>query len=109
MRWTPEDRQRAFAMRASGAKLREIAAHFPGRSAFNIANLLNPTRKDRASLNEISKAILMSLGEDARPPEYLIAEAVMRALFPRSPTMKVCGDPVLNQSAAYRRQHGERL
>jgi hypothetical protein len=98
-----------MAMRASRMKLREIAAHFPGRNAFHIASLLSPVKKDRSSLNEISKAILTSLGEETKPPEYLIAEAVMRAMFPRTPTMKVCGDPVLNQSAAYRAMYGERL
>jgi hypothetical protein len=108
-RWTEEDRQRAKAMRASGMKLREVAAHFPGRTAYHIANMLNPQRKARVDFNDITRAILESLGDAMRPPDYLVAEAVRRAFYPRTPTMRVCGDPVLNQSAFFRQQHGERL
>ena len=39
----------------------------------------------------------------------LIKEAILRALYPRTPTMRLCGDPVLNQQALFVQTHGERL
>ena len=107
MRWSEEDRQRVRAMRASKMKLREIAAHFPGRNAYQVNSILRSP--DRASLGETTIAILQSLGSEIRPPAYLVAEAFLRAIYPRTPTMKVCGDPVLNQCAGYRQVYGERL
>jgi hypothetical protein len=102
-----------MAMRASKKKLREIAAEFPGRTISGVYNLLKlkepPCKWENGRFD-----ILARLGQDDEakinpPPAYLIEEAILRALFPRTPTMKLCGDPVLNQQALYVQQHGERL
>ena len=107
MRWSEEDRRRVLSMRASKMKLREIAAMFPGRNAYQINSILR--KPDRASLGEATISILQSLGTETIPPAYIVKEAVMRAMCPRTLTMKAFGDPVLNQCAGYRQTYGERL
>jgi hypothetical protein len=102
MRWTEEDKRRAFEERASGKKLREIAELFPGRSVHHVGNLLNPGRRSQTvALGEVTIQMLATLGHGERPPTYLIEEAILRAAHPRTTTMQFCGDPVLNQCAAF--------
>ncbi len=104
MKWSEEDRQRAMSMRANGMKLREIGSVF-GRTPQQIHSMFNFQSNKRAP--ELV-AMMAELG-DAPPPLFAIEEAIARAKFPRTTTMIICGDPVLNQCALYRAQHGERL
>lgn len=109
MRWRPEDRLRAQAMRASGTTFKEIAATFPGRNDQQVHHALSPKRNIRITLGPITREILSSLDNGlVRPPVYLIEEAVMRALAPRTTTMWFLGDPVLNQHAGYLTPQGRR-
>ncbi len=113
MRWSEEDKQRVMAMRANKMRLKEIAAHFPDRTVHGLYRLLNPP-KESCKWESGRFEILARLGQDDHAktegtPPYLIEEAILRAIFPRTPTMVLCGDPVLNQQSLYVQQHGERL
>jgi hypothetical protein len=82
-------------------KLREIAKFFPGRTIYGIHRILKP--KARALPHEImTMKIMASLDEQVvRPPTHLVFEAIARERAPRTPTMWICGDPVLNQCALF--------
>lgn len=111
-RWTEQDKQLARAMwnNGNGALLREIAAALPGeRTAYQVGNMLNPKRGTPKFDKGIQRILAMLGAGNEAPPKYIVAEAFMRAVFPRTTTMEICGDPVLNQSELYRREYGERL
>ena len=73
MRWTPEEKQRVMAMRTSQMKLREIAAHFPGRNLHGVYNLLRHQQEPSCKWARGRFDILARLGQDKEPPPlYLI-------------------------------------
>lgn len=104
MKWTDEDKQRAMAMRASHAKLREIAAALPGkRTVFQVANMLRDLAEPKKR-NEVMIEIMAGLGTgNVTPPDFVIEQAIMRAVYPRTSTMRLCGDPVLEQCTMHPR------
>ena len=107
VKYKPEDRQRMKAMKAAGMKLREIGDVF-GLKVSQVHNIVSPKVSPRNQSWMLR--IVGVLGEGTViPPPYAIDEAIARAEYPRTPTQFICGDPVLNQCALYRAQHGERL
>ena len=94
-------------MRASGATLREIGIIMGGRTPQQVHSMLNFVSLKR---DPVLIAMMASLGDQTEPPPaYVIEEAVKRLRAPRTSTMIICGDPVLNQCALYRERYGERL
>jgi len=107
-RWSSEEKQQMRDLDANGATPKEIAALFPGCTRDQIYRVLNPkpsTKQEKWLVDLLGTLGVANFG----PPEYLVMEAVWRAFAHRTSTMMLCGDPVLNQCALYRAQHGERL
>jgi len=108
MKYSLKDRKRAKQMSSDGAGLIEIARALGLRTVNQAYHLIvEPLPK-----NDVSPLLrlLASLGEGkVVPPAYLINEAIKREVAPRTTTMRLCGDPVLNQSAWFVKNYGERL
>ena len=106
-KWTREDRRRAKTMHAHGLELDEIAHAMgtSGKQAWTLVYGVTPP-KDPSPLVRL----LASLGEGSViPPPWVIDEAIARAEYPRTTSQLICGDPVLNQCALFRMNHGDRL
>lgn len=103
-KWDWDDRRRAKKMSKNGADIDQVA-EVMGCSVSQAYNLVfdklppvNPSPLIR---------LLSTLGEGTViPPVYAIDEALARAAYPRTLTMRICGDPVLNQQAAYLTEKG---
>ena len=110
--WSPEDKARALSMRADKVKFRQIAEAL-GRTTNQVCAMVHG-HQDRQKNEPGTTSITVSLGyaDKARLegiPEYVIAEAIARAHAPRSTTMRILGDPVLNQCALWTNSNGRRI
>ena len=108
VKYSVRDRQRAKAMREAGADFHEIAkaiGDLTYMEAYHLVAAPLPKKEPSPLIR-----LLASLGEGTVvPPAYLINEAMKREIAPRTVTMRLCGDPVLNQCAWFVTQYGERL
>lgn len=95
MRFNEEDRRRMKAMKASGAKLREIGALF-GATVNQVHNIISPKPATRGRSWMIRLIGMLGQG-NVVPPDPVILAAVERAQYPRTFTQWHLGDPVLDQ------------